>query len=145
MAAHPTDPLRPFKGGFFTFVGLVILTFVFLDVQSTRELIRTGQRVQGLVTELAAGTSHPMVAFEAAGERIEFPGNGFVSHRKGERVAVLFDASSPHTSAILDEPGALWFTAVGNGLLGGGMLIAGLSLLLRRRGAAKQNAPPCVG
>jgi Protein of unknown function (DUF3592) len=133
MKALDSDTrVRLLRGILLTLCGAVVLGIALVNVQSTRELVRTGLRVQGSVATLAAGTSHPRVEFEdPSGQKIDFAANGFVSHRAGERVVVLFDARDPLGTAVLDESGALWFFDVLSALLGMLMIAMGFYSMLR--------------
>ena len=133
-AAGRKDRVAVFRGLILALTGLVIAAFVAVSVLGTRELVQTGQRAQGRVVELAAGTSHPTIEFEdTAGRTIQFAGNGFVSHQRGDKVRVLFDERDPDTSAVLDEPGALWFFDAATGLLGAAMIALGIFSATRRK------------
>ena len=128
-----SDPVKSIRGAVFVTAGIALLWFVFTHVQSTRELLTGGRRVQGTVVKLSAGTSHPAIEFEdARGRKVMFSGNGFVSHRVGERVAVIYRDQDPETSAVLDEPGALWFFDVLTGVLGCAFIVGGVVSTIRR-------------
>jgi hypothetical protein len=134
----PNARVKLLQGILLTLCGVEFLSIALVNVNSTHELVRTGQRAQGSVVMLAAGTSHPRVEFEdPSGHKVEFAGNGFVSHRAGERVVVLFDVRDPSGTAILDESGALWFFDVLSALLG--ILMIGMGLYSMRRRVAKQK------
>ena len=140
MPATSNITLGPRERGYvFLVAGVATLMMVAFSVWGTSRLVRHGLRAKGIVTALYAGTSHPKVEFVARdGTTFVFPGNGFVSHRVGDAVTVLYAAENPGPSAVLEEPGALWMFNVSTGMLGLGAVAAGLYLLRR----AEQNPKP---
>lgn len=122
------DPKTLIRALVFLGVGIGVLSFTVANVTETRRLVDTGDRAVGAVIALYAGaTSHPEIEFkDSAGHIVRFPGNGFVSHRVGDRVEVLFRAQNPVGTAVLNEPGALWSFDIADGLLGAVMVIASL-------------------
>lgn len=133
MPAGANISLGPRARGFvLVAAGIITMTMVGVSIVGTLLLVRNGQRAKGLVTALYAGTSHPKVEFvDKDGGTIVFPGNGFVSHRVGDAVDVLYAPENPGHSALLEEPGALWMFDVSTGVLGFGAFAAGLYLLRR--------------
>jgi hypothetical protein len=133
------------RGVVLAVAGVATLLMVSVSALGTIRLVRHGLRAKGSVTALYAGSSHPKVEFVARdGATFVFPGNGFVSHRVGDAVTVVYHADNPGGSAVLDEPGALWMFDVATGTLGLGALAAGLFLLRRARPAtlARRTVSP---
>jgi hypothetical protein len=125
--------------------GLIMLLVVGMSSAGTLRLVRSGQRAKGIVTSLYAGPAHPKVEFIAKdGRTIVFPGNGFVSHRVGDTVDVLYTPENPEHSAVLEETGALWMFDASSGMLGLVVCAAGVYLLRKsdsRRGSRNADGP----
>lgn len=113
-------------GVLFAFVGAGLLLAALADAGVTWRFVQRAQRVSGKVTGLYAGAAHPRIEFTTPeGAQVTIAGTGFVHHRPGDRVELLFPGDAPER-AQLDEPGALWFSAVMTGLLGMALLVGGL-------------------
>jgi len=121
--------------------GAITLGFAVIDLRSTRELVEHAHHANGTVVALNAGTSHPEVRFKEAesGEQVSFPANGWVSHRVGEQVKVLYIRRDSVMTAKLDESGALWHFPVMTALTGAGLVLASLFVLCRRPRQSLEN------
>jgi hypothetical protein len=126
------------RGTVLVVAGIVTLILVGVSVIGTLRLLRSGQRAKGMVTALYAGNAHPKIEFVAnGGATVVFPGNGFVSHRVGDAVDVLYAPENPGRSAVLEEPGALWLFDASTGVLGFAAFAIGI-FLLRTTAPAKK-------
>lgn len=134
-----TVQLAPRLTGFvLALVGAVFLTVSCITIVMTQGFVSRAQHSEATVVSLYAGTSHPTLEFtDSKGEKFEFHGTGWTSHRMGDRVPVLFLESDPVTSVKIDEPGSLWFLPAMFGLLGGSALLIGLFAILRRKGKSE--------
>jgi hypothetical protein len=103
------------------------------DGFATKQFIQSAARTQGTVKSLFAGPAHPEIEYvDQEGERHTFPGTGWISHRTGTTVKVLYSTSGDHQTAKLDEWGALWFSTCMTGVTGAALLLAGAYLIWRR-------------
>jgi Protein of unknown function (DUF3592) len=119
--------------------GLAALVFSFSSVQTTLEFVRTARRTDGRVVSLNAGPAHPEIEFVAPnGQKISFPAGGWISHRRGDRVGVLFLDHDPEGTAEIDEPGSRWFLAGLFAILGTALLVGGLYVIVRCRNVRGQ-------
>jgi hypothetical protein len=115
-------------------VGAVFLAISSIVIVMTQRFTTVARRAEATVVSLYAGPSHPKIEFIGpTGEKFEFYGSGWTSHRVGDGVHVLFLDSDPEASARLDEPGSIWFLPSMFALLGGGALVVGLLVVLRRK------------
>ena len=109
------------------FVGIAVVIGV-----STREFISNAQGGEATVVSLHAGSAHPKLEFvRADGKTLEFYGSGWISHRVGDRVPVLYEANGTPSSIELDEPSTLWFLPGMFGALGSVAFLVGLYVSLR--------------
>jgi len=122
------------RGAGFMLAGTALLAFVWLGAQAKTEFAHDARRAEGIVVALQAGPAHPKIEFaDTNGNKVAFFAGGWISHRVGDRVQVLFLEDAPLATAQLDEPGSRWFLLTIVGTLGGGMLIGGSLILARRR------------
>lgn len=133
------NPKTLTRSAFFLVVGIGVLVVTVSNVTETCRLIDTGERATGAVIALYAGaTSHPEIEFrDSAGQVVRFPGNGFVSHRVGDQVEVIFKPKDPVGTAVLNEPGALWSLEIADGLLGATMVMVSLGVVFIERGESR--------
>lgn len=133
--AANTVQLTPRVTGFvLALAGCVFVALALLITAHTNRFIARASRAEATVVSLYAGSSHPKFEFiDPHGEKLNFYGSGWISHRVGDRVPVLFLENDPHGTAQLGEPGALWFLPGAFVLLGGAALLIGLTVLLRSR------------
>jgi Protein of unknown function (DUF3592) len=123
------------QGAILGVVGLCVLGLSIFAYQLKSEFLRHAQRAEGTVTALTAGNSHVLVEFnDRAGNRIEFPGNGWISHRVGERVHVVYSEDNPIPTAQLDEPGAIWSWTWSLAIIGCALSVTGVYTFRKRRG-----------
>lgn len=133
-----TDRLKlQLIGIIFPVVGSSCLLISIATAISTYHFANTASRADGTVVELFAGAAHPLIRFTPAGatKAVEFPGNGAIYYAVGDKVTVLY-AKDPLTGGIqtnIDNPGALWFSSLLVGFLGGIFTIVGFQV---RQGAA---------
>jgi hypothetical protein len=115
--------------------GLCVIGLAIFAWHLKTEFLRHAQRAEGTVTALKAGTSHVLIEFnDHAGNRIEFPGNGWISHRVGERVPVVYSEDNPIPTAQLDEPGAIWGWTGSLAFIGSVLSLTGAYTFGKRRG-----------
>lgn len=108
-------------------VGAVVLVMLALDIWSTYRFIARAARADGMVIELNAGAAHPQVRFHLpSGVKIEFPANGYISYRVGQKAKVLYLPDRPQQSSRLDDFGDLWMGKVFDGVLGLAFVAIGL-------------------
>jgi hypothetical protein len=120
-------------GLIFVTLGLVVLIQAGLSVREAQAFLSRAVRAEGVVTEVNAGRSHPMVQFALpSGERQTFAEGGSISYKKGDHVRVLYLPEEPETSAHIDDPGALWFDAKLTATIGVAFCIAGCCALFLR-------------
>jgi hypothetical protein len=112
--------------------GAAFVALSVLGVLNTNSFISRAKRGEATVVSLYAGSSHPKFEFvDPNGEKLSFYGTGWISHRVGDRVPVLFLDSDSRKTVKLDEPGALWFLPGAFGFFGGAALLTGLAVLVR--------------
>ena len=118
----------------FMIIGSFMLLTAGVSVWNTRQFMKSAQRADGVVKELNHGPAHPQVEFELpSGQREEFPANGWISYRKGQRVEGLYLLDERGVSeARLSDSGDLWYSAVSRTGMGLVFLIVG-AVLRRRR------------
>lgn len=92
-------------------IGVVLLIGAGITGYSQYRFVQSAQVAQGSVVALNAGSSHPEIEFtDASGSIVRYPQGGFIfGYRVGDSVAVLYDPLDPR-HAVIDTPGALWFT-----------------------------------
>ncbi len=110
----------------FTVAGAILLAIAIYNAWGTYGFLRSATRASGTVAALNAGGSHPQIEFQtAAGEAISYPQGGLIFGMKpGDAVTVLYQAADPKASATLDAVGAIWFSTMLPGALGGILLLA---------------------
>lgn len=94
----------------FLVAGLLFLGVAAIASWQTSRFVARSIVVDGRVSALRAGGSHPEVEFTSrTGERISYPQNGLVfGTHAGQAVRVRYDPAAPRASASLDRFGALW-------------------------------------
>jgi len=113
--------------------GLAAVALAFAERSATRDFVQTAQRTEGTVVALFAGPAHPEIEYaDASGARHTLPGTGWVHHRPGDRVPVLYMNRGDHNDARLDEWGSLWFSACTTVGIGVALLLAGVYLIWSR-------------
>jgi len=115
-------------------IGLVLLAVaVYCSVERYNFLL-TATRVEGVVSALNAGGSHPQITFTVDGQTLSSAQGGMISgYKTGDKVYILFDAANPARTAVVDAFGAIWFTPLILGVLGLVFLIGGTWDFLRHR------------
>ncbi|WP_210640871.1 MULTISPECIES: DUF3592 domain-containing protein [unclassified Pseudomonas] len=123
-------------GLLFALIGIVLLGITVNLTLERREFLARAQTADGIVSRLNAGGSHPEIAFTAGtGEKISYPQGGLIfGYREGQSVRVHYLPEQPASSAIVDDPGALWGPSGLLGCLGLMFTIAGLAKAIRQRG-----------
>ncbi|MBN3832338.1 DUF3592 domain-containing protein [Burkholderia sp. Ac-20344] len=117
------------KGIVFVVLGTCLLTGALVNVQWTREFLRTSIVVPGRVVKLNAGPHHPEIAFTTrAGEHVDYPQGGAVSVEDGAAVEVRYAADAPSMTARLNTFGAIW---------GDALFLAGMGSVFFLGGAAE--------
>jgi hypothetical protein len=131
-ASAETPLLNRLKGAVFALLGLVFVGIGVNDCVDTRDFVRHARKAEGIVIALNAGPAHPQVEYaDETGTKFTMPGRGWISYRRGDRVAVLYLVNDPHHESKIDDPGALWdFVAIFSGL-GATALLVGMYLMLR--------------
>ena len=132
----PTTPLvsERAQGLVLGMVGLGVIGLSVFVGNVTADFLRSARRAEGTVTALEAGNSHVRVEFmDQSGRRVVFPGNGWISHRVGERVPVVYSDDNPTATAHLDEPGSVWSWTVSLAAIGVGLSLTGTYLIRKRR------------
>ena len=124
------------QGLLFALIGLVLLGIAVNLTLDRREFLAHAQTADGIVSHLNAGGSHPEIAFTAGGgEKISYPQGGFIfGYQKDQPVRVYYLPEQPASSAIVDDPAALWGTPGVLGGIGLVFIIAGLIRGIRQRG-----------
>ena len=124
-------------GVVFMVVGGFMLVTAAASVWFTSQFRKTAQRADGVVKELNHGPAHPQIEFKLpSGETHEFPANGWISYRQGQRAKVLYTMDQEGVDeARLDDGGDLWYSAVSRTGLGLVFLVVGA--IARRRSALK--------
>ena len=124
---------NPGIGMLLSIAGFIAIAIAVWDGFSTRRFIQSAQRTQGTVTALYAGPAHPEIEYvDENGARQTFPGTGWIAHKQGDLVQVLFIDRGDDHAAKLDEWGSLWFSACMTGVTGTAVLLAGVYLIWRR-------------
>jgi hypothetical protein len=131
VAATNNIQLSPrLAGVLVSFAGLLFVGISVITSLVTRDFISNAQRAEATVVSLYAGSSHPKLEFvRPDGEKVDFYGSGWISHRVGDRVPVLYLKDG---AAKIDEPGSLWFLPGMFGALGGAALLVSVFMFLRR-------------
>jgi hypothetical protein len=114
-------------------VGFLIMTVI--NIQSTREFVRTSIVVPGEVVRLNAGGFHPEIEFVTrAGEHVSYPQGGIVSRMAvGDRPSVRYLPDNPLPTARIDRFDAIWGNAVFFAVFGLGFIMLGLINLPSRQ------------
>jgi hypothetical protein len=88
-------------------IGLGLLVAAVYCSVDRHNFLLTATRVEGVVSALNAGGSHPQITFTVDGQTLLFPQGGNISgYKTGDKVYVLFDAANPagKAAAELIEP-----------------------------------------
>ena len=106
-----------FLGLLFAAIGIGLLGIAVNLTLDRRDFLTRAQTVDGVVSHLNAGGSHPEIAFTTvSGEKVSYPQGGFIfGYQKDQPVRVHYLPEQPTASAIVDAPTALWGTS---GVLG---------------------------
>jgi hypothetical protein len=114
--------------------GIGMLVISVLVGYAKSQFLEHARRAEGTVTALEAGTSHLRIEFvDDLGNRVMFPGNGWVSHRVGDRVQVVYSKDDPIPTAELDEPGSIWSWTTSIAVIGFALTAAGAYTLRKRQ------------
>jgi hypothetical protein len=117
-----------------TLVGLAVLAAAVYSAIERNGFVHTAARVEGVVSVLNAGGSHPQVTFVIDGRTISLPQGGLIfGYRAGDKVHVLFNIADPAGTATLDALGAIWFVPLMLGGIGLVLLAAGITAWIRIR------------
>lgn len=118
----------------FALLGLAMLASTFFTARSTVAFLSTASRASGIVSALIAGGSHPQITFQTeSGQQISYTQGGLIwGFAPGDAVTVLYATENPAQTATIDEIGAIWFSAIVQGLIGTMMLAVVLSSALVR-------------
>jgi hypothetical protein len=122
-------------GVLFVVIGLSLFIAAGITGMSKRAFISSATTVEGTVSRLNAGGSHPQIEFiSAGGQKISYPEGGFIfGYKAGDRVRVLYRLDDPANTAQIDSVGALWFIP-GVFCLIGLFCLAGAMLTILRTG-----------
>jgi hypothetical protein len=113
--------------------GFVAIGLALFYGYATRQFIVNAQHTEGTVIGMYAGPAHPEIEYtDQSGLRRTFPGTGWVSHKTGERVKVLYVDRGGDHAAKLDGWGSLWLSACMTGVIGTAALLAGAYLMWKR-------------
>lgn len=95
---------------------------------STYSFVRRAERAPGVVVATPFGGAHPEIEFlTRSGQRISYPQGGLIfGYKPGDKVRVLYDASSPASDRCVDAFGAIWAASLFLAGIGLSMLIVGL-------------------
>ncbi|SDB29781.1 Protein of unknown function [Pseudomonas sp. NFACC23-1] len=123
-------------GLLFALIGIGLLGIAVNLTLDRRDFLARAQTVDGIVSHLNAGGSHPEIAFTTvSGEKISYPQGGFIfGYQKDQPVRVHYLPEQPTASAIVDAPAALWGTCGVLGFLGLVFTLVGLLKATRQRG-----------
>ena len=115
----------------FIVVGSCVLLAAIASTVSVFRFVDRSVLVDGTVTRLNAGGSHPQVDFTTRdGRPVSYPQGGLVFGKAaGDHVRVRYDASDPARTATLDEFGAVWSLPLFLAVLGIGFIIGGVQNL----------------
>ncbi|WP_248794891.1 DUF3592 domain-containing protein [Pseudomonas sp. MWU13-2105] len=124
------------QGLLFALIGIVLLGIAVNLTLDRRVFLAHAQTAVGIVSHLNAGGSHPEIAFATrSGEKISYPQGGFIfGYQKDQPVRVYYLPEQPASSAVVDDPAALWATPGVLGGIGLVFVIAGLMRGIRPRG-----------
>ncbi|KPJ32088.1 hypothetical protein BMUNKI379_25150 [Burkholderia multivorans] len=124
-----------YKGVAFVVIGVGFLIAAAINVQLTREFMRTSIMVPGEVVKLNAGGYHPEIEFVTkAGERVSYPQGGIMSKMAvGDRLQVRYLAENPIPTARIDRFDSIWGNAVFFAVFGLGFIVCGLINLPSRQ------------
>ena len=115
-----------------TLVALAMLAAAAYCAIERRGFLQTATRVEGEVSALNAGGSHPQITFAADGRTLSYPQGGLIfGYRPGDKVYVLFSANDPAGTAVADAVGAIWFVPLMLGGIGLVLLVAGIETWIR--------------
>lgn len=128
LAAAPSQEnpsLRAVKVFVFTIVGTALMVGALCWAVSTRRFVARAAHAPGTVVKLNAGGSHPEVRFTTVeGQVVEYPQGGMIwSYRVGDQVEVLYAPERPASSAVINQPGALWGFVAMDFLMGAGFVL----------------------
>ena len=125
-----------FLGLLFALIGIGLLGIAVNLTLDRRDFLTRAQTVDGVVSHLNAGGSHPEIAFTTvSGERVSYPQGGFIfGYQKDQPVRVHYLPEQPTASAIVDAPTALWGTSGVLGFIGLVFTLVGLLKATRQRG-----------
>lgn len=100
-------------------LGLCLLYLTVWLVEDRLGFLAHAQRVEGYVSALNAGGSHPQINFtDATGEAVSYPEGGLIfGYAVGDSVTVFYRAEAPSSTAIIEDRGALWGASLLVGLL----------------------------
>jgi len=111
-------------------VGALVLALAGLAVHAAslygaierHAFVHTATRVEGVVSGLNAGGSHPQITITVDGRALSFPQGGLIfGYRTGDKVKVLFDPADPAGTGVVDAVGTIWFAP---------LMLGGIGLLL---------------
>ena len=112
---------------------LLLLGTAYTAFQEYR-FTQTAARADGIVIGQNAGRHHVQVKFKtAAGQDIEYPQNGLISHGIGDRVTVLYDPKEPRASAVTGDIGALWGGTMSLSVVSLGLFLLAMLFIFRPR------------
>lgn len=118
----------------FTFIGGFLILTSLLSIWSKRDFAKRASHVEGRVSRLHVGGSHPEIEYSAEGKNFRYPQGGMIfGYQVGETVEVLYDPQNPG-KAILNRFGALYgFHAV--------FLVMGIAFIAVPRLREKKPTP----
>ena len=139
----PSNPRSELlQGLLIAFIGVILLAIAGYLASERYVFLSQAQSAPGVVSALNAGGSHPQVDFtDGAGAQVSYPQGGMIyGYQSGQSLQVFYRSESPSTTAVIDDLGALWGTAVLVGFIGLAFTLAGL--LKFSRGKTRPVAPP---
>ena len=128
MSTPQPSPAASIKGLLFAVVGVVLLAIAGYLASERYSLVAQASRAPGVVKSLNAGGSHPQIEFTSStGEVVSYPQGGMIfGYQAGQPVEVLYRPQSPSSTAVINDRGALWGTAVLLGAMGLIFVLAGM-------------------
>lgn len=104
----------------FGLIGIALLATAVYMIFARYEFLSQAQQAPGVVKVLNAGGSHPEIEFISADKQvISYPQGGMIfGYKVGQPVPVLYRRDNPHSTAVIQDSGALWGSPVLLGFMG---------------------------